>query len=136
MLEVSDRWEGVQLTEWAGSRSAVLSLLRWGSTRYRTQHAELMIQANDLAMEALCSESGMYLEPSANSGTMAILNQESFLATLRPWYRGKFGEDGLPDSLGNICKGPTPHAGALAKWVFSPTGLGLPWPYARELNYV
>lgn len=136
VLEVSDRGEGVQLTEWAGSRLAVLDLLKWGRHRYRKEQAELMMQANDVAMNTTCVQAGMKLQHSPNSGTMAVLDADGLLSMPGPWSRQRSGEYGPPDGRNNIGGDCTGRCGSLATWIFSPEGLGFPWPYARGLNYV
>lgn len=133
VMATSDRREGTRVMEWAGSREAVFALAQYASQYYKTPFTEIVFRQND----DLADRAGLKTQPSANMGTMAIIDAVRLRESIRPWLVKTGNQDFISSSkVYNESLQKYSDSRSFTQWVFSEQGLGLPWPYAGELNYV
>ena len=134
--------------EWAGSRVGVIRILKQACQLLGRPKARLWMQPLDATMRTLVLATGGRLRPEPNLGTIRLIHVQAFLRQSAAWreergialrvskrgaaFRIRRRRDGVDDVW--TVKG----VGALTKWCFGPApeGLGMPLPYAGDLNYV
>ncbi len=136
VVGVSDRWEGARTMEWAGSRSAVLSILQYAASHYGVPSVELVIGPSDYPMRKMAAAAGLVTEPTLNLGTMAVVDRSALIRTLEPWIAQRWGVEHRTADIWQQINQFAAKPGEFAQWVFSAQGMALPWPYAGGLNYV
>lgn len=77
--------ERVEISEYAGSRSAVIQLLGYIQRTIRGRPLGLFVPHHDWELISLLEERGLRKPPSQAIASMAIINPESFLRKLKPY---------------------------------------------------
>lgn len=142
----------VEVLEWAGTRSHVVSLVERATRRMGASLVELRLQPEDVSLRAALINRGISLEPVPNQGTLSILDLGRLVTESSPLITERFGsplsvvseesgELGLawsePET--RLHELPLPsHCDrrTLATWLYTPSGLNLPLPDTAGLNFV
>lgn len=129
----SDRWQNSRVMEWAGSREAVLALAHQASLAYGTRFVRLMVKTQDWSMRDIVARLRLPTVRARNLGTMAVIDWDALIETSRAGLE-ETGMEKIERIDSDILRDE--HRAQLTRWVFSPQGLDVPWPYSGELNYV
>lgn len=136
------------LMEWAGSRIGVLRLLVHAGRESGRPQVRLWVQPLDATMRSLIALTGGQIRLAPDLGTVRLVDVRSFLTESAKWReergielhvsrRGtRFRIHRWVGKAENIVT--VEGVGALTRWCFAPDpeGLGMPLPWAGDLNYV
>jgi GNAT superfamily N-acetyltransferase len=142
----------VDLVEWAGDRTKLLSLAEAAALGLGGETVSWTFQPDDYSMRALVTDQAhLSYEPTTHAGTLRIVNLRRLLNEVNPLLKERTGhvlevlfEDQERAELAwsGIASQPTPkfpvgqEISHWSRWFFSPDGLNLPLPDTDGLNFV
>lgn len=142
----------VEVLEWAGTRSHVVSLVERATRLMGASLVELRLQPEDVSLRAALINRGISLLPVPNQGTLSILDLGRLVTQTNPLIVERFGtplsvaseESGVlglawSEPGTQLYEPPLPShfdRRTLATWLYTPSGLNLPLPDTSGLNFV